>query len=176
LSIVLCGQVWLASSTNPTLDWYLNSLVSGCLCPLFVRIHREKDERGTRRHTDLYFARPQTHRCRLRRAKDHDILRQRILLNHNPKFKINKIRSTERSLQDRAFHFTMLVSTSALSIFISVFLFFSRASAEPLPRVEKPNKEPVPDPPCTKTNPSTGEFYDLRPLIRRESDKFHTYL
>lgn len=37
-------------------------------------------------------------------------------------------------------------------------------------RADKSKKEPDPD--CTVTNPTTGEFFDLRPLIRRESDKF----
>ena len=42
-------------------------------------------------------------------------------------------------------------------------------SGESVKRAEKPLKEL--DPECTVTHPVTGEFYDLRPLIRHKSDK-----
>ena len=65
----------------------------------------------------------------------------------------------------------MLVSiSSSLSIFVLFLLFSDRVVSSLLPRTDKPKKEPDPD--CTTTNPSTGEFFDLRPLIRHESDKY----
>src|SRR5215471_9296695 len=65
----------------------------------------------------------------------------------------------------------MLVSiSSSLSIFVLFLLFSDRVVSNLLPRTDKPKKEPDPD--CTATNPSNGEFFDLRPLIRCESQKY----
>ena len=44
-----------------------------------------------------------------------------------------------------------------------------KVSGNLLKGAEKVIKEP--DPECTVTNPTTNEFFDLRPLIRREKDK-----
>jgi len=68
----------------------------------------------------------------------------------------------------------MFLSTSS-PLFILVLcgvLYGSVSSTDLLPRADSAKKDP--DPECTVTNPTTGEFYDLRPLIRRSSDKFHT--
>jgi hypothetical protein len=66
----------------------------------------------------------------------------------------------------------MLLSTSSsLSILLLCgILFDTVSSTDLLPRADTPKKDP--DPECTTTHPTTGEFYDLRPLIRRTSDKF----
>src|SRR5436190_24317742 len=67
----------------------------------------------------------------------------------------------------------MSISTSLLLYLFFFFLICDRVSSSNVARADKPKKEPDPD--CTATNPATGEFFDLRPLIRRGSDKsgFH---
>ena len=61
----------------------------------------------------------------------------------------------------------MLLKTGSSLLILLLFLA-NAASATLEPRAEKPKE---PDPECTVTHPVTGEFYDLRPLIRHESDK-----
>jgi hypothetical protein len=55
------------------------------------------------------------------------------------------------------------------SLSVLLLLFVNNVSSSLLSRAEKPVKDQ--DPECTVTHPVTGEFYDLRPLIRHESDK-----
>jgi hypothetical protein len=76
--------------------------------------------------------------------------------------------SSGRSFQLSRTTWNMLLTwSSSVSIFI---LFCTQIiSADILPRADKHPKDP--DPACTVTNPTTGEFFDLRPLIRRASDK-----
>ena len=63
----------------------------------------------------------------------------------------------------------MLLPTScSLPIFLLILL--DGVSASLLTRAEKTPKAPDPD--CTVTNPVTKEFFDLRPLVRTEDDKF----
>ena len=65
----------------------------------------------------------------------------------------------------------MLRTSSFLHILLLGGILFSTVSSTDLfARAEPPKKDPDPD--CTVTNPTTGEFYDLRPLIRKESHKF----
>jgi hypothetical protein len=75
-----------------------------------------------------------------------------------------------QAIEETTTHVVMLPSSaSPLSIFLLLLVIFDRISPVLSMRADK-QKEP--DPECTVTNPSTGEFFDLRPLIRRESDKF----
>jgi len=60
----------------------------------------------------------------------------------------------------------MFLPAMSLALFL---LVLDGVSASLLSRAEKTPK--VPDPDCTVTNPATKEFFDLRPLIRHESDK-----
>src|SRR5579859_8193591 len=50
-----------------------------------------------------------------------------------------------------------------------LFLLLDNVSGSLEPRVQ--NAPKVDDPECTVTNPVTNEFFDLRPLIRKEADK-----
>jgi len=65
----------------------------------------------------------------------------------------------------------MLLTASrplCLSILLAISLV-DRVSGDLADRAEKVIKEP--DPECTVTNPTTNEFFDLRPLIRSGPDK-----
>jgi hypothetical protein len=61
----------------------------------------------------------------------------------------------------------MLPKSPTLPIFL--LLLLDNVSGTLLPRAEKTPK--ARDPHCTVTNPVTKEFFDLRPLIRKASDK-----
>ena len=52
-------------------------------------------------------------------------------------------------------------------------LFLHAVSSAMLPLADKPKD---PDPECTVTNPTTGEFFDLRPLIRKDKEKCPLHL
>jgi hypothetical protein len=57
----------------------------------------------------------------------------------------------------------------AISILLLCLLCLHSVSGAMLSYAE-PKKDP--DPECTVTNPSTGEFFDLRPLVRRDKEKY----
>ena len=56
----------------------------------------------------------------------------------------------------------------AVSILLLCLLCLHTVHSAMLPYAEQ---ERDPDPECTVTNPTTGEFFDLRPLIRRDKEK-----
>jgi len=70
----------------------------------------------------------------------------------------------------------MLLTASrplCLSILLAISLV-DRVSGDLADRAEKVIKEP--DPECTVTNPTTNEFFDLRPLIRSGPDKWDSFI
>lgn len=54
--------------------------------------------------------------------------------------------------------------TSPLAL--PLFLFLGLALAADPPAAPEPETPETTDPPCTVTSPQTGNFFDLRPLIR----------
>ena len=57
-----------------------------------------------------------------------------------------------------------------LSLCLILYLLcLHTVSSAILPLADKPK---APDPECTVTNPNSGEFFDLRPLIRKDKEKY----